>query len=780
MIKLYIDNQQADINPLTSLSISLSIASLTSTSWGRANYSKSITIPATPHNRRLMGDCEQPLSAEMFNHSHHTARVEVRGCVIIEGSIFLTASRIGAEGYYRFNIIGNAREWVVSASKSLLTLFEEWGVELSEEAIAESFTAEGVPVRFLPVLRNRGAEDEHHIGRILPENYHPFLHLATLVEAIFAKAGYAIESEFMDSEFFKSLYMSGRWSQKEYSSWGEMDFGATRSEASPYAQADLFGRVYASPLLNYNTVGNLVDAPEGDDVGCFGEDSSGRICFTPPREVVAGFEYHLKWESDYRVRNRKELQALTELRTTTGDRHKIVVPNTYADRREGRLSPNYAYNLIVFDHVEGDTYYLKGKAIDRTTGKVTTHTLLTTTERESQFSHTIAGGLYNAYVEVLHEGEVTSLTTDWAIYDGYVGLNGRKVFEATLRSEPEKCSPTAPKYFDLFYFGGGVEGMTMRLLEGCRVRPLFYPHPSMGDRLQWRDVADYSATGLDLLGALKELFDLQIYTDTTTRKVFIEPRREFCDKEVVIDLSESIDTSQPILIEELGSDHPQRLSLCYRSGDTVVESLAEQEGVPYGEWSAPIESIFATEGERRVTNRLFTPSVAATQGVSLAPSASLIVVEGATEDALAPDCVALLNFLPKIVSYRGMKALPEGERWDYPTVGATDYPLLAVHDDGSLTGAPLSLLFEDRDGVEGLHRWWDGRVESLNHSRRVTLHVALRPEEIEQIVMPNSTKHDFRAHYLLTIEGDKVLCRMEEIVDYNPASPSTKVVFVTV
>ena len=82
--------------------------------------------------------------------------------------------------------------------------------------------------------------------------------------------------------------------------------------------------------------------------------------------------------------------------------------------------------------------------------------------------------------------------------------------------------------------------------------------------------------------------------------------------------------------------------------------------------------------------------------------------------------------------------------------------------------------------MEGLHKWWDERVECLNHSRRITLYVVLNPEEVEQVVVPNSTKRDFRAHYILTIEGEKVLCRMEEIVDYNPTAPSTKVVFMTV
>ncbi len=778
MIKLYIDNQQADINPLTSLSVSLSIASLTSTSWGRANYSKSITIPATPLNRRLMGDCEQPLTAQMFNHRRHTARVEVRGCVIIEGTVFLTASRLGADGYYRFNIIGNAREWVVGAEALISTLFEDWSTTLSAESIAKSLTAQDAAVRFLPVDRGTGRGEELFIGRVLPENYHPFLHLATLVEAIFAKAGYAVESEFIGSDFFRSLYMSGRWSTREHSAWGEeMAFVAERTVDSPEAEANHFGRVYADPLANYSTVGNLVDVFE-EGSGCFALDDTGRVVFTPTREVAVAFDYHLRWVSDYRIKNRNELQALTELRPTYSDSYKVEVKNNFPDRREGTLSPSFQYTFIVFDLVEGATYKLLADEVDSTTGEVTTHTLLTTTERSARFSHRRPALLRNARVEMHHEGFIGSPASDWAIYDGFVSEVGYRQFEATFRSMPERCSPEEPKYFDLFYFGGGVEGQKMHLLSGCSVRPVLYPHPMVGDELRWGDVANIPTSGLELLGALKELFDLQIYTDPLSRKVCIEPRREYCDRGVVIDLSERIDTLQPIVVEELGGDHPQRLTLRYRSGDGVVEELRESEGEPYGEWSATIDNVFASEGARVVENAIFTPSISTKGVITSAPSASLIRVDGATEQE--GDTVANLNFLPKIVAYRGMHSLPKGEKWNYPEEGAEKYPLLTFYDDGTISGKPLSLLFEDRDGVVGLHKWWDDRVDALNHSRRITLYVVLNPEEVEQVVVPNSTKRDFRAHYLLDIEGEKVLCRMEEIVDYNPTAPSTKVVFVTV
>ncbi len=778
MIRLYIDNTLADIDPLSSLSISLSIASLTSTSWGRAGYSKSITIPATPHNRELMGDCEHPHTAKMFNHRAHTARVEVWGSVVIEGTIYLTASRLGSEGYYRFNIIGNAREWVRSAGEALSELVNDWGGTYSAEMIAESLVEGAEPlVRFLPVERGAGEGVESYVGRVLPENYHPFLHVATLVERIFAKAGYDVESDFFGSDFFRSLYVSGRWSERSWDGWEEMDFRALRNADSEEVAGDLFGRVYADPLANYNTIGNLVDVPSDVEEGVFAADSSGRIRFTPKGRMMVAFEYALRWKSEYRIASRTTLVGFNKLRPYYGDMLTLPMKNNFQDRREEPLRPNFEYRLIIFEPIEGATYRLMVDEVGAD-GVAVSRELLSTTSRTAKFSHNLTGTLRNLHVEMRHEGFISSPASDWAVYDGYVDERGTMEMGVTFRSMPEVCAPDDPKYFDLFYFGGAEEGMKMRLLAGSSVRPILYPHPVMGDEIGWGDVADYPFSGLDLLGAIRGLFDLQIYTDSLARKVCIEPRRNFCDPNVVVDLSERIDTSQPIVVEELGANHPKRLVLRYRSGDRAVERLVAERGEPYGEWSAEVESIFASEGVNLITNRLFTASVATLGCVAEAPSASLVVTGDSASEV--PRCVAQLNFLPKIVSYRGLQSLPDGERWSYPQGVEGEYPLAVFFDDGTMGGEACSLLFEDCGGVEGLHKWWDGRVEALNHSRRLTLHVALRPEEIEQIVVPNSTKHDFRAHYLLTIDGERVLCRMEEIVDYNPVNPSTKVVFTTV
>ena len=103
------------------VSVSVSVASVTSPEYGRTGYTKSISIPMTARNRELMGDCEQLMARDRFNASLHTARLEQEGCVIMEGHVMLTACEREEEGgRYRFNIIGAGKRWAVHAHAAYL------------------------------------------------------------------------------------------------------------------------------------------------------------------------------------------------------------------------------------------------------------------------------------------------------------------------------------------------------------------------------------------------------------------------------------------------------------------------------------------------------------------------------------------------------------------------------------------------------------------------------------------------------------------------------------
>ena len=69
-------------------------------------------------------------------------------------------------------------------------------------------------------------------------------------------------------------------------------------------------------------------------------------------------------------------------------------------------------------------------------------------------------------------------------------------------------------------------------------------------------------------------------------------------------------------------------------------------------------------------------------------------------------------------------------------------------------------------------------METCRDGRRIILYLNLNPEDIEPIASPHSLCRDFRALYKLSIDGETVLCRLEEICDYNPLRQPTRCIFI--
>lgn len=792
MLKLFIDGHQADIETTSEVLVSLSAASFTQTSsWGRAGYSKSITIPATPLNRRLMGDCESPLVVGHFNHVPHTARVEWGGSTIIEGSIYLTACRLGREGYYKFNIIGNAREWVRSAHQPLAALPIDYAETFSAEEVAESIEAQGDRlVRWLPVERlGHQSEGEGALRRLLPTDHHPFLHIGTLVERIFASADYQVESKFLAGEFFRSLYMSGslaeRFAAEEVAAEG--DFRAVRTADSEPQSADVFGRVWADHLANYHTVGNLVDSTS-EEVGgynrgdSFGTDSTGRIRFRPCRDVAVAFDVTVRYRTDYRILSRHELVGFDTIRPTWGDTLREPLENRFDDNRGTALQAGYDYTLLIFDHpADGSEYRLVG--YEQMSDGTTTERILCHTTSRATTVNTSHQNVSNLKLQYLVAGEPYDSSLDWALYDGYVTEHGTTERTLTLRTLPIVVEADEELFFDLFYIGGAEQGQTLTLLAGTSLTPVFYSVPlAEGGEFEWADVVPKGVTQMQLLEALRDLFDLQIYTDPSLRRVFIEPRCSFHDTDRIISLAGRTLNSSPIEVEELGFDAYATEQVAYRGGDAAVAERAEG----WDEWQASVANIFASEGVRRRVNSLFAPSVEVAGTIPSAPSAHLVAVgdEGAGK---ASNHLFQLNFTTKIISYGGPCTLPEGQEWPWPIEGATTYPRLDFFapaeedDEGGVAREPLSLRMADCNGVAGLgSSYHQSRINTLNHSRRLTLGLIAYPEEVASLMTPTSVGWDFRALFLVDVAGEQVLCRLEAINDYNPATAVASATFVTV
>lgn len=792
-MELYVDGLRADTDSCAAVSVALSVAAVTDPRKGRTGYTRSIRVPMTPLNDSIFGYAAEINGAGMFNSLEHTGRIEHDGSVLIEGPLYLnSAERNAAEGYYNVHIIGAAKTWASrAAAKALRNTAVDFSKKITAAGILQSWT-EDTPVRFLPVLRGTTGPD-HLSGSVIStvkilssDDYHPFIHAATLLRAIFAESGYRVESDFVDGEMFSSLYISGNYPTRDVSTLkANLDFLARRFSDGA-AIANSLGRVYADPYRSSYTIGNLVDTADPEEVsaagrsyddvftnnGCFGKDGL-RIVFKPLGTTSVGFQYHIVYTTGYAMKNSARLKGFDTVYLDEDSPREFILPNPFPDRRDEIAPTPKAYKLAIFDFVEGYSYQLK--YFYRISAQTTAEgTIATVTQRFSSVNVASVlpdGSTGRLYYRTSAADSWKTYTGDWAMYDGFVTESGTVDVELTLRTAPQTISPSSPKFFDSIWFGGADPGMQITVSEQSWIKPVFYGQPVEGATVGFADVAMLDATQMDFINALRQMFNLCFHTDNRSRTVRIEPRTAFFVGNGIVDWTGRIDLSKPIAVEEMGGDLSQEMAWCYRSGDGAVTRYNVSNGQVMGYWSAEIENKSTAKNTSVWENPMFTCSLNAVGEYAQAASASLVQAGDIDGEALYR--TENLNFTPKIVRYEGMKDLPAGELWGWPWGGAS-YPKLAFHDpEGGFT-----LCFEDRDGCPGLHSYFDRDVRVWNNSRRVALHLRLDPADVESISFPSGFGPDFRKLFRLDIDGEAALYTLEEICGYDPSAVSTKCIFV--
>ncbi len=178
-----------------------------------------VIVPATPHNDALMGDGCDAHTAGRFNFTPHTARLTAEGATLFAGmAVMLEAS---SEKGYTLELRDGGAQWAKDAAAGVFRdLPIVYQAALTPATILASWT-DDEPVKFFPIMRDtypqqNGSTDLLAAQRLLTvDDYHPFLHIATLVETIFTQAGYRLESEFIRSAWFQSLYMSGAYASHD-------------------------------------------------------------------------------------------------------------------------------------------------------------------------------------------------------------------------------------------------------------------------------------------------------------------------------------------------------------------------------------------------------------------------------------------------------------------------------------------------------------------------------------------------------------------------------------
>ena len=505
-MELNIDGKPCDLGSERIAVPGYAAAALADVEAAREGRSLTLTIPATMRNDALAGFARDPHTAERFNATLHTAELTAEGSVMLSGTVrMLSASDEG----YRIEIRDGGAGWAKNAARRMFNaLGVDFRAALTPETILAGWTDDS-PVKFFPIRRDEYPQrnsptDLLPAQRLLTvDDYHPFLHVATLVETIFGEAGYRIESRFMESELFRSLYMSGAYASRDTAALAaRMGFFARRL-SSATAKADYSGRVAANPNTALNSVGNIVETatpqtPDADgepvpglsnNGGCFGFDR-GNIVFTPTTEVSAGFEYYLKYTTDHVIQSRQRLKGFDSVYLGTGADMRFSLANRYEDRRGG-IAQNRSYTAIVFDHAEGRQYRLSY------TRNGTADTLWAEfSARTAQVVTPAAGSVANPVLQVRSGTRWEPYAGDWALYDGYIAERGETTVELRVRTAAEPLALVTQIFQpDLLPRGRGghvahpAQGMfaPAAFLVGARIR--------VGDHVRRRGPAPDPAVG---------------------------------------------------------------------------------------------------------------------------------------------------------------------------------------------------------------------------------------------------------------------------------------------
>jgi hypothetical protein len=256
------------------------------------------------------------------------------------------------------------------------------------------------------------------------------------------------------------------------------------------------------------------------------------------------------------------------------------------------------------------------------------------------------------------------------------------------------------------------------------------------------------------MDALAHMFNLCIYTHRPSNTIFVEPYDDFFNGDIVDWRSRQRDDNA--LYQECVADSFMVTQLGYQPSDGAVGQCYDDDNGEFGAWRHHIDSYATKQSLNNRPNPLFHPTASMPTLVGTAPSASVLVV-GDRES------VELQEYIePRIVLYHGVKPLPVDEYW--PTPAHRDsYPLAEFHsiEEGE------TLCFEDRDGIIGLHRYYDNELKEQLLLQRLTTDIYLTPEQYVTLLDPNTEGANIRSRFRLTVEGSSALFRLDAIEGYD-------------
>lgn len=715
-----------------------------------------VRVSSTTEVDRLFGFALDLHRASDFNDSYHHAELIVDGVMLFDGRVILLGTENTAKGEnYEVEVRSGGDKWAERAARTRLNKSSiTCDRRMDMESVQQSWSDDGA-VRMLPIRRDSYPEPAAtglYVSQqmLLPQDYHPFISLHEVLRSIMRDSGYTLRSDFLDTEFAKRLMISGAYHRLNVAAaYSQMGFKAMRS-ASTTATAGVLGRVdLRNPAMAAST-GALVDTvnPNVEDEdgvplgeaysrgGCF-RFEHGEPVFVPKREIKVAFDIHLRYKTDYRILSSKRLKGFDRVYVGNNCYVDMVLQNPFKDMRNSIVG-GVQYKLFIFDYDPDVKYYLSG------VGEVSE--AISTITFDAEYS-----GTPKLYYKLSDDALYVPYLSDWALYEGYVTERGQRTVELTIRTPFEVCTPTSPRRFNDLAIEGAEAGQSITLLSRCSITPVFGGAAGYGEELTFEDVANHDISQAALMEAVAQMFNLCIYSHKPSHTLYIEPYDTFFNGDVC-DWRER-QTGESLAYDECATESFECTKLGYQPSDGAAARMSE--GKELGMWSFVNNSYAAKHATNTRRNPLFMPTASFSGALSMAPSAEVLTV-GDRDTVSDDDYIA-----PRIVLYFGMQNLPSEERW--PAGEGDSYPMASFHSPTH----GQTLCYDDLDGCEGLHRYFDSELRQGATRQWLTTKVTLHPEEYITLFDPTNKGATIRSRFRLRIGNDSSLFRLDEIVYYD-------------
>ena len=753
-VQLIIGGEVADVYPGADIvpAVSFSISDINDIEKRTSPTTKTIKLPATPRNRRIFGFPDDPTVTSFKGQKVSTIGVvRESGTDILTGLVNLkSVQRTSKEQYFEITIIGNSAEWIETMAAASLRDLGNYGYHYKTQAAIEASYAGTLPYAY--GLINEGYKGgEVRISSIEDDGNGKCLCIVDGTITDYGlrtniAAGNTVTGLKFDNSAYNTAHVVAQisgYGDYGYGVWLNTSFmgnstGVLRPVTPDIRVEDLSLLINAEKILTkmFNTAGYRIQSD-------FVSSDYFKSLF-----ILPGAE---KWTQEYCEARRVKVGTNYDY-TATGTTH-IVRFNTII---EGNAA---WWDTINFRHTNYYGHKVRFKVQVRIKG----------TEGHYAYVKFPLNEFTNTDGATGVGTNVIELSPD------YQTLTQEAVLRLSNADHVQIVIAVTP-------LPGGVYGEITLSPDDCFVECIVEPDVIKGSYIEpYQMLPDEKQ--INLLKGLRHLFNLFFMTDVNKKVVYIEPRDTFYLRDKTVDWSAKMDISQPVTIEELGSDLSKVLVFRYKEDgdDWGIQQDNKKTGAKYSSHAVTLDNRFSGKDEKAVENPFFAPTLMDTYDSA---GLELSALPKIWQEPETGDIYATVNkeYLPRILCFAGLRDCKAGESWRFEGVTKTEFPFFYSYDADSVNDN--SLLFKPQAGIPDLFsKHYANYVRTLNESRKVTCYMMLTAKDIQPIVTIDPTEtlvQDFRSLFYLKNGGGVFPCRLETITDYAAgAAKPTKVSFIT-